>query len=587
MSTMVNMKAPSWLRGLVAPFRKNATAAILLGIATLACASLLMFVSGYLISKTALPSTTLFKVMVAIALVQVFGIGRPILRYFERLISHDWVFRVTSSLRRMLFSSVESQAGKPDALRSTGKYLELLSDDIGHLQNLYLRVAFPTIIGIALFVVSVVFAGFFSWQAALAVFACGLIAAVLIPVSALLVSVPMRRKAKEIRSREYARLADDILGAADWSFARRSGEAAQSHIAAGRNVLDADAAIRRIARVADLAVRIVLGCGLIVLIVAAAHSLQGDAESANYIAAFALGFFPIIETLSLLPSALSDFTNHSDSIARLDEVILDERQPSSSSDPNRRTSSDRNYAIELSGVDYAYPNASANTLFSLNLSVYPGQKVAILGPSGAGKSTLAALVRGEIEPTSGAVSLVGDDGTRTDARVASSVCYIPQSAFIFDQTLRENLAMAKPDASDEELVAALFKVGLAGKLAALPDGLDTRVGETGVGFSGGEAHRLALARALLMDKPVVLLDEPFTALDPEMERLLLDELIEAFDGKTLIVITHHLARIERFDRVILMQDGSVTLNGEPSELMRDNAWFRRLVSFDRGVFPDD
>ena len=147
--------------------------------------------------------------------------------------------------------------------------------------------------------------------------------------------------------------------------------------------------------------------------------------------------------------------------------------------------------------------------------------------------------------------------------------------------MRENLTLGVLDASDNKLVQTLENVGLGEKFESLENGLDTIVGETGVGFSGGEAHRIALARALAADTAIVLVDEPFAALDPITETQLLDTLFTTCEGRTLVVITHHLAQIERFDRVVFIEDGRLDLDGSPAELMEASDRFRKLVEFDR------
>ena len=161
--------------------------------------------------------------------------------------------------------------------------------------------------------------------------------------------------------------------------------------------------------------------------------------------------------------------------------------------------------------------------------------------------------------------------------------YIPQTAYLFDRSLRDNLKLGNPDATDGELVSALDRVGLTERFRAMPLGLDTLIGETGDAVSGGEAHRIALARALLADRPFVIVDEPFAALDPLTERELLDTLLDAFANKTLVVITHHLAGIERFDRVVQLDAGRITLDGAPSDLAESAPSFKRLLDFDRAI----
>lgn len=567
----------SWIRALLTPFRAHAGIALALGVATAGFAALLMFVSGYLVSRTAQPGTTLFMVMVPVALVQLFGIGRPLARYLERLVSHDWVFRVTAQLRTVLFEAIEASAGNPSATRETGAYLELVTEDIGHVQNLYLRVAFPSVIALLLLVITSVFCGAFSPALGLAFFLFSAVSALLVPLAAHFLARPLQARFKKLMSDEYARLADDVIGATDWALSGRSRDVLRSHALAGEAVLEGADAVRRLVRLAQLVSAIALAACACAVACIAGWSFQAGGDGANLIAAFALGLFPVAEAFALLPTALVDVHRHADSLQRLDGIIDDadgKPQPA-----RRPPAGHAGCAIVLDGVTFQYPQAVQPALADMSLSVPFGQKVAVIGRSGSGKTTLACLMRGAMEPTRGSVSFGAADSKACDD--APLVGYLPQSPHVFDRTLRENLVIAKPQAGDDELGDALERVGLAPKLESLEHGLDTPVGETGVGFSGGEAHRLALARALLAGSPIMLLDEPFTSLDPATEEALLETLLEAFAGKTLIVITHHLASIERFDRVVFLDDGRLLLDDSPQNLMRENARFRQLVSFDR------
>ena len=568
--------APSWLKDLVKPFRKKAVLALALGVASACCGALLMFVSGYLICRTAWPETTLFMVMVPIAFVQLFGIGRPITHYFERLVSHDWIFRVTSRLRKELFQAAERIAGDPSNPKSSGDYLEMLAEDIGHLQNLYLRVAFPAIIALVMLVCAFVFSSVFDIALGLAVLGIGIIAAIVMPVVAYALTKPLQLRIKELRARAYGQVTDDIVGALDWSLAGRAGDAIDRTIVSGNTLSSAEAGVRTRIRIIELASALVLGLGVVLITCLAGNIFQGSAGGEHYIAAFALGLFPLMQMFVLLPGAVSNAPSHLSSINHLDDVLsgTEDGAPTGALPSGCGTPA---YAISLEDVSYRYPASTTPALSDLNLNVPAGQKVAVIGQSGSGKTTLAALVRGALAPSEGSVAIGGY--TMPDA--SGLVCYIPQTPYVFDASLRVNLAYADPNADDAAMLDALARAGLADKVAKLEDGLDTHVGETGTGFSGGEAHRIALARALLSQRPVVLLDEPFSAVDPATERMLLDTLFGAFEGKTLIVITHHLMDIECFDRVILMHDGAISLDGPPQDLASTSEHFRELLDFDR------
>ncbi len=580
--TAFRRKQPSWLESLIKPYRSHARVAILLGVVTLACSALLMFVSGYLISRTAQAGATLFAVMIPIALVQVFGIGRPFARYFERLISHDWVFRVTSKLRRALYNAIDADASLPNTAESTGAYLDTLAVDISNLQNLYLRVAFPTIIALILLISASIFFGALSIGIGLAVFISGAISAILLPIASYTLSKPVIHKTRSLRVSESKSLTDDIMGALDWSISGRHQEALEKHSLANATKTQYDYLTRRRTRLFELFSALILVCSMSVVVILAGNSLQNSTDSCNLIAACALGFFPLIEVFLLLPSALTTAVTHEYALESLNKTLNQNGITTSSREEQNSHNEDDsidNCDIQLKRVSYRYPKAINPTLKNIDLKIPAGKSLALLGRSGSGKTTCASILRGSLIPDAGTITLGGTALTDT-CILKSLVGYIPQSPYIFDRTLRDNLLIAKPDASDNELIAALEQVGLGEKLNSLEAGLDTSIGETGVGFSGGEAHRLALARILLADYPIVLLDEPFVAVDPATEHRLLETLFAATTHKTLIVITHHLADIQRFDHIAFIEDGVVTKEGSPRNLLRDDPWFKNLVELD-------
>ena len=216
-------------------------------------------------------------------------------------------------------------------------------------------------------------------------------------------------------------------------------------------------------------------------------------------------------------------------------------------------------------------------------TLVPARGLTVLtGETGAGKSTLASLVRGDIRPDAGGVTLGGSPTADLGDEAAKWIGVIQQRTYLFNMTLRDNLRIGREDATDDEVWDALGREGLRSMAERLPNGLDTLVDEAGLRFSGGERHRVALARVLLQDVPVVILDEPTVGLDPITERALLDDLFEALAGKTVIMITHHLAGVDAMDRVVFVEDGRIALDGAPDELACTSERYRRLLAFDRG-----
>ena len=234
-----------WVRPYFAKYRKPLALALVLGFAAFACSALLMFTSGYLISGTAeRPEVGLIAVYYPIVFVQVFGLGKPIARYLERLYSHDWVFRMTSSLRVRLYRIVEANGRTMHRNRSMGDFLGLVADDIGHLQNLYLRTVFPAVIAWLLYAAVIAALGWFDVRFALVMLLALGVTVLLMPLVSLLANRARMERRKAGTDRLYRTLTDNVLGADDWVFAGRGAEYAErsanqaAHVRAVRSELD-------------------------------------------------------------------------------------------------------------------------------------------------------------------------------------------------------------------------------------------------------------------------------------------------------------------------------------------------------------
>jgi len=567
----------TWLRNFLSSYRRPFVVALALGLIASGFSALLMFTSGYLISATAQEGVTLFSIMLPVAFVQIFGLGRPLARYLERLVSHSWVLRVTSDLRRMLYRHVAGNASDPARARAAGEYLSVLSDDIAHLQNLYLRVVFPAVIALLLSFCAAIAFGLFSPAFACIMLVIFLGTVVGLPLCTLAATRLRSQRVKEMRSECISQLADDMIGRNDWLLSGRAREELARLADADAVQRELDCRVRSLDRTIELVSFLILALAVCAVVAWSGSSFGGDLSTANWIAAFTLGFFPLIESFAVLPAVISTSTEHMQSVDRLMEVS-GEVVEAGFQEPFPVS---EDASIKIEGVTYSYPDAPAPAISALDLAIPAGQNVAVLGRSGSGKTTLASLVRGMLEPQSGQIAIGGNEMHARSFDVSGTIGHLSQEPYLFNKTLRSNLALARPDASDDELVSILCKVGLGNRFDALPDGLNTVIGETGAGFSGGEAHRIALARALVADVRILIVDEPFSALDTTTESQLVDTLLDTCRDRTLIVITHHLAHVNRFDRVIFLENGNVALDGSPAELAQTSPRFLNLIEFDR------
>ena len=564
------LRRDAWVKPFFFRYRKALALALFLGLLTFGFASALMFTSGYLVSASAVVETILF-LHLPLIFVRIFGVGKPILQSLERLTSHDWVLRMTSGLRRKLYGALERDAVFFRRSHRTGDILGLLAEDIGHLQNLYLRAVFPTAVAWLVYAL-----GFFDAWFALALALVLGVEVFLVPlVSALANRVRIERR-KALKNELYGELTDNVLGASDWIFAQRGDEYLSRYQAAEKARHDIEARLDRFARWRDLAS--VFGVAAALLLVWAGGYFGGQPDgAANWIAAFVLGFFPLIDAFAPLPAAAAEAGVYRDSIRRLNELP----QPAPEEGPAPAVEAPLALAVE--NVAFRYPGSARAVLDGVSLTIPQGQKVAILGRSGSGKSTLASLIRGDLAPASGSVTLNGVPAGSFGDAMARHIGVIQQQTYLFNMTLRENLRIGNPAATDGQIREVLAHVGLSGLVERLPEGLDTLVDEAGMRFSGGERHRIALARVLLQDTPVILLDEPTVGLDPATERALLKTFVENAEGRTLIMITHHLQGVSAMDRVVFVEDGRIEMEGSPAELERTSERYRRLLAFDRGA----
>lgn len=242
-------------------------------------------------------------------------------------------------------------------------------------------------------------------------------------------------------------------------------------------------------------------------------------------------------------------------------------------------------ALEVRNVSFAYRPELDPVLSGVSITVQPGQRVALVGPTGAGKSTLAKLMVRFYDPTSGTVSLGGVDLRDATLRsLRDRIVVVPQEGFLFGGTVRDNLLLGRPGATDEDVRAAIDRLGLSPRFDAFPDGLDTEVRERGANFSAGERQLVSLVRAALADPAVIVLDEATSSLDPGTELIVERALERLMEGRTVIVIAHRLSTAARADRVAVVQDGRLVEEGTHDDLVaRDGAYAALFASWAGGV----
>ena len=564
----------TWVKPYLQRYKAPLMLAIFLGFCTFFSAGALMFNSGYLISKSASLPENILLVYVPIVLTRAFGVSRPVFRYIERLTSHNWVLKMTSKLRRKLYHTLEKDAMVFKQKYRMGDILGLLAEDIQYIQNLYLRTIFPLIIALILYAFIVIAVGVFSIFFALYLALLLFILVIVLPVWSVVVNGARQEREKTLKTELYTDLTDNVLGVADWIFSQRGSEYVDTHLQVEQELYQVQDQKRLFNRRVHVLFQLIYSFIVIGLIVwTSQHFVGNHGGAANWIAAFVLSAFPVVDAFVVLPEAMQESNVYKDSINRLN--ALDETP-----DEVPKNIEVTDTRIQVEDLSFSYDHHLV--LDRLDLTIEPGEKIAILGKSGSGKSTLASLIRGDLKPQNGLLTLGGVPTYQFGDAMSHYISVIQQAPYLFHTTILNNVRMANTNKSEEEVWQVLERVGLKKLVEQLPEGLHTMVDEAGLRFSGGERHRMALARILLQDTPIVLLDEPTVGLDPLTEQALIDTFFSQLQDKTVIWITHHLQGIEIMDRVIFIEDGRLEMSGTPADLSQNNARFQQLKAIDEG-----
>ncbi|WP_405881153.1 thiol reductant ABC exporter subunit CydD [Streptomyces sp. NBC_01136] len=563
------------VRAMAGPRSGRFALALLLGSLALGSAVGLMATSGWLISRASQQPPVMY-LMLAVTATRAFGIGRAVFRYAERLVSHDAVLRMLADTRVAVYRRLERLA--PAGLRTTrrGDLLSRLVADVDALQDYWLRWLLPA--GAAV-VVSAASVGFTAWllPEAGAALAAGLLAAgVGVPLLTGAVARRAERRLAPARGALATGVADLLSGTAELTVAG----ALPARTAEARR---ADTVLTRIASRAATATA--LGDGLTALatgLTVAATALVGaQAVAAGRLSGVAMAVVVLtplaaFEAVLGLPLAVQYRQRVHKSAERVYEVL---DAPDPVREPERPQPAPASpFPLRVQGLRARHAGQDRDALAGLDLTLEEGRRIAVVGPSGSGKTTLAQVLLRFLDAGAGTYTLGGTDAYGMggdDVRRLVGLC--AQDAHLFDSTVRENLLLARKNATEAELRDALARARLLEWADGLPDGLDTLIGEHGARLSGGQRQRLALARALLADFPVLVLDEPAEHLDLPTADALTADLLAATEGRTTLLITHRLAGLAAVDEVIVLAAGRVAQRGAYAELSMVEGPLREML----------
>lgn len=539
---------------------------VILAIVTLLASIGLLTLSGWFLSASGVvgfAGAYSFNYMLPAAGVRGAAIIRTAGRYFERLVSHDATFRVLQHLRVFTFSKLLPLSPAGLARFRQGELLNRMVADVDTLDHLYLRVISP-LIG-ALVVILVVTVGLSILDVSLALTLGGIMLATLLLLPPLFYRAgkPTGEQLTTLRGQYRQQLTGWLQGQAELTIFNASERYRKQMEQTELSWHDAQRRQSELTALSQALMLLIGGAAVIAMLWLAAGGVGDNLQPGALIALFVFCALAAFEALAPVTGAFQHLGQVIASALRVSQII--EQQPEVSF-PTQTGSVPPQVALTLSQVSFTYPGQPQPALENLSLHINAGEHIAILGRTGCGKSTLLQLLTRAWDPQQGTVQLNEMALNSIDEpTLRRTMTLVPQRVHLFSATLRDNLLLAKPDASDETLSDVLRRTGLEKLLE--DSGLNSWLGEGGRQLSGGELRRLGIARALLHDAPLMMLDEPTEGLDATTESQILELLADVMRDKTLLMVTHRLRGLARFNQIIVMDNGQIIEQGNHAELL--------------------
>lgn len=562
------------LLAFAAPAWRQIALSTLLGFLTVSSSIGLLATSAWIISQAAL-RPSIAAIQVAVVGVRFFGITRAVFRYLERLASHSATFRLLARLRVWFYAALEPLApARLQAYRS-GDLLSRIIADVDALEDFYVRVLAPPLVAGCVVVFLLAF---------LSAYATALAPIALAGMLALGVGVPLLtrhlghgpgRAAVEGRAALSAALVDGVQGLPDLLACGAETEEQRRIEALSADLIARQRQLAHIDGLGNVLGVLIVSLTMIGVLAAAIPRVAGV-----HLATLALATVAAFEAIIPLPLAFQHLEGSLAAAERLIAIV--EGVAPAVSDPPDPSPPPARYDLVVEELSFTYPaetdaGPGVPALQEVSFTIREGEAVAIVGPSGAGKSTLVNLLLRFWDYQRGRILLGGQElrTCRADD-IRARIGVVTQHTHLFNTTLRENLLIARPEATDAQIAAAIHKAQLADFIAGLPQGYDTPVGEQGLALSGGERQRVAIARVLLKDAPLLILDEATASLDAITEAAIMDAIWALAAGRTTLIITHRLAGLERADRILVLAEGRIVERGTQAELLARDGLYRRL-----------
>jgi len=576
MRDMIRLLKLAW------PFRAWLLAALGLSLATLVTNVGLLALSGWFIAAMALAGLSGIPINYhyPAAGIRALAILRTLGRYAERVVSHQASLRLLAGLRVWIYRRIEPLAPARLESYASGDLLSRIRADIDSLDTFYLRLLAPVLTALCAGPLFILFLWFFSPAVAVATAALLLVAGGLLPLAVHLLGRAPGARVPRTSSELRTAVVDGLRGMEEL-VAYGGAEHQKERVAElNRRVLADQARLAELAGISAGGVGLCSGLALWLALVISIPLVRAGSLTGPHMVMLTLFCQAAFEAVLPLPPA---FRLLGQTLAAARRIFSLADEAPAVREPHESAPLPEIPVLTLKNVGFSYGDGTA-TLEGIGLELAPGRKVAVVGASGAGKSTLLALLLRFRDYDSGSITLGGREIREYDGEeVRRLMAVAGQQPFLFNATLRENLLIARPGASEEEMVAATRMAGVHDEIDAFAQGYDTPAGEGGVKLSGGQVRRLAIARAILKDSPILLLDEPTEGVDPAAARSLLERLFRYAGARALLVITHSRIGLEAMDEVLLMDEGRIVERGSHAELLARSPRYRDMWELDGGM----
>jgi len=560
---LLQIMGSSWLMMLIAA---------IFGCLTIGSNIGLLAASAYLISSAAL-HPSIAELSTAIVGVRFFGISRAVFRYLERYISHDATFRLLGAVRVWFYTKLERLAPARLMEWQSGELFSAIVGDVETLKEFYLRVLAPPVIAVVVLCASCLFLAHYSVNFVYVLIGAFVLAGLVLPTCLQIIQKSAAYELVATKGELRTQLVDSMTGIVELIAFNQAGRQVRRIDGIHQRLLSLQSHVSKLSGLTDALGLFIVNSTVWLILWLAIPLVHNGSLEGIYLAVVVLTVQSSFEAVLLLPFAVHYLGESMAAAQRLFAIV--DTEPAVLEVQGLMDIPDA--GIEVENLSFRYSSQGTWVLNNISFAVSTGQRLAIVGPSGAGKSTLLHLFLRFWDYERGSIRLGGQEFKKYNAaKLRTMFGVVSQQTHLFNASIRDNILLARPDASEDQFEQAISRAELGKFIEQLPQGYDTMVGQNGYALSGGQRQRIAIARALLKNAPILILDEPTVGLDAVTEKLIMETIEKLMAGRTTIMITHRLTGLETMDEIVVLSSGSIVEQGRQAELLANKQLFDQL-----------